>query len=72
MLCCEGMLRGTRRIKDLRRALERPFRERLAVAVCEGELPENANVQSMSPLVWVSIRWGPRKGAGGPLLFLRS
>jgi hypothetical protein len=39
-----------RTIKDLRRALERQVRERLEVSVSEGELPENANVQSMSAL----------------------
>jgi hypothetical protein len=39
-----------RGITDLRRALERQVRERLEVSVSEGELPENANVQSLSAL----------------------
>jgi hypothetical protein len=37
-------------IKDLRRTLERQVRERFEASVSEGELPENANVESMSAL----------------------
>jgi hypothetical protein len=37
-------------IKDLRRTLERQVRERFEASVSEGELPENANVESMNAL----------------------
>jgi hypothetical protein len=37
-------------IKNLRQALRRQVRERFEASVSEGELPENANVESMSAL----------------------